>query len=252
MTRYEQPGGGTSTSTERMVYYSPEISGPRIEETRAEWQIYSELASHVYPERRASIHYDNSQDIREEIAKAAPSYEGIQYLQRTGDVFQYGGAWLCEGGICPTSDGRGKLIAIELPERRKPEGHFYMTTRRGKKFNSMIYGEKDSFNAAERNDVLIDKEDGRMLNIQDGEAIIVYNHVGMLHGQAKFANIRKGNIELYWPEANVLFPKGVYEQHAGIPEYNATVIVEQADTYHANKDTRYVEKRVDELEDVTN
>src|SRR5690625_6258886 len=35
MTRYEQPGGGTSTSTERMVYFSPEIKGPRIEEARA-------------------------------------------------------------------------------------------------------------------------------------------------------------------------------------------------------------------------
>ena len=33
MTRYEQPGGGTSTSTERMVYFSPEIKGPRIEES---------------------------------------------------------------------------------------------------------------------------------------------------------------------------------------------------------------------------
>src|SRR5699024_11184594 len=32
MTRYEQAGGGTSTSTERMVYFSPEIKGPRIEE----------------------------------------------------------------------------------------------------------------------------------------------------------------------------------------------------------------------------
>ena len=31
MTRYEQPGGGTSTSTERMVYFSPEIKGPRME-----------------------------------------------------------------------------------------------------------------------------------------------------------------------------------------------------------------------------
>ena len=43
MTRYEQPGGGTSTSTERMVYFSPEIKGPRIEEARAEWEIYVDL-----------------------------------------------------------------------------------------------------------------------------------------------------------------------------------------------------------------
>jgi len=249
MTRYEQPGGGTSTSTERMVYYSPEIAGPRIEEARAEWQIYSELASLVYPERKASIHFGSSQDIREEIAKAAPAYDGIEHLRRTGDVFQYGGAWLCEDGICPTPDGRGALLAIEQPDRRKAEGHFYMTTRRGKQFNSMVYGEKDSFNNAERNNVLIHEEDGRKLHIRDGEAIVVYNQVGMFHGRAKFENIRTGNIELYWPEANVLVPKGVYEQHAGIPEYNTTVIVEKADTYHAHKDTRYVERRIDELED---
>src|SRR5690606_3361923 len=129
-TRYEQPGGGTSTSTERMVYYSPEIAGPRIEEARAEWQIYSELASRVYPERSASIRFASSQAIRDEIAKAAPAYDGIQHLRVTGDVFQYGGAWLCEDGICPTPDGRGTLLPIELPERRKPEGLFYMTTRR--------------------------------------------------------------------------------------------------------------------------
>ncbi len=249
MTRYEQPGGGTSTSTERMVYFSPEITGPRIEEARAEWQIYSELASRVYPERSASIQFDNSQDIREEIAKAAPAYDGIQHLRATGDVFQYGGAWLCEDGICPTPDGRGTLMAIELPERRKSEGHFYMTTRRGKQFNSMIYGEQDPFNAAERHDVLLNEGDGRKLELLDGEAIVVHNHVGMFHGRAKFANIRKGNIELYWPEANILFPKGVYEQYAGIPEYNTTVIIERADTFHSHKDTSYVEKRIDELED---
>ena len=35
MTRFEQPGGGTSTSTERMVYFSPEIKGLRIGEGSA-------------------------------------------------------------------------------------------------------------------------------------------------------------------------------------------------------------------------
>ncbi len=54
MTRYEQPGGGTSTSTERMVYFSPEIAGPRIGEARAEWDIYVDLARRVKPEAAAA------------------------------------------------------------------------------------------------------------------------------------------------------------------------------------------------------
>ncbi|MGZ4112830.1 MAG: molybdopterin dinucleotide binding domain-containing protein, partial [Tumebacillaceae bacterium] len=163
-------------------------------------------------------------------------------------VFQWGGAWLCEGGVCPTADGRGKLLPIELPELRKPEGHFYVTTRRGKQFNSMVYSDTDPFNAADRFDVLLNAQDAQELNIRDGEAIVVYNQFGMFHGRAHYEEIRSGNIGVYWPEGNVLLPKGVYEQYAGIPEYNTAVIVEKADTYHAQKDTRYVERRIEELE----
>ena len=42
---------------------------------------------------------------------ANPNYDGIQHLKKQGDVFQWGGAWLCEDGICPTPDGKGNLIA---------------------------------------------------------------------------------------------------------------------------------------------
>lgn len=248
MTRYEQPGGGTSTSTERMVYFSPAIDGPRIGEARAEWQIYADLAARIRPELKTAITFNDADRIRSEIALSAPHYDGIQHLHKQGDVFQWGGAWLCEGGICPTVDGKGNLLAIELPELRKPEGHFYATTRRGKQFNSMIYGEKDAFNDAGRYDVLMNETDAAELGISEGDAVVVYNRSGTFHGRAKYEAIARGNIELYWPEGNCLFPRGVYEPHAGIPEYNASVVVERADTYHALKDTKYTEKRIEELE----
>ncbi|WP_199619348.1 FdhF/YdeP family oxidoreductase [Paenibacillus alkalitolerans] len=248
MTRYEQPGGGTSTSTERMVYFSPEIEGPRMEEARSEWEIYVDLAGRVYPEKKHLIEFRSAQEIRNEITVAVPYYDGIQHLKNRGDVFQWGGAWLCEGGVCPTPDGRGNLLPIEQPELRKPEGHFYVTTRRGKQFNSMIYSETDPFNAADRYDVLIHVDDAASLNIREGETIVVYNRHGMLQGRAKFEDTRPGNIQVHWPEGNCLIPKGVYEKYAGIPEYNTAVIVEKAETYYAYKDTKYAEKRVEELE----
>ncbi|MBU9712617.1 FdhF/YdeP family oxidoreductase [Evansella tamaricis] len=248
MTRYEQPGGGTSTSTERMVYFSPEIKGPRIEEARAEWEIYVDLAKRVKSEEKDLIDVKSAKQLRDEIAKANPNYNGIQHLKNKGDVFQWGGAWLCEGGICPTEDGRGTLLPIELPELRKPEGHFYVTTRRGKQFNSMVYSETDPNNSADRYDVLIHSEDAKELGISEREAIVVYNKYGVYHGRAKFENTRQGNIQVYWPEGNVLIPKGVYETYAGIPEYNTAVVVEKAEQYYSQKDTKYVEKRVEELE----
>jgi len=248
MTRYEQPGGGTSTSTERMVYFSPEIRGPRMPEARPEWDIYGELASRVKPEGRSAAAFPDAESIRREIALAAPNYAGIERLGKPGDVFQWGGAWLCEGGVCPTGDGKGRLLPIELPELRKPEGRFYATTRRGKQFNSMVYGETDPFNGADRYDALVNPDDARRLSVKEGDAIVAYNRHGVFHGRAKFADIAVGNVEFYWPEANVLLPKGVYEPYAGIPEYNAAVVVEKAETYHALKDTRYVEKRIEQLE----
>ena len=248
MTRYEQPGGGTSTSTERMVYYSPEIAGPRIGEARAEWAIYAELAAKVNPEHKQRVGFRSAQEIRDEIAKAVPYYDGVQHLKNRGDVFQWGGAWLCEEGICPTPDGRGQLLPIELPELRKPEGHFMVTTRRGKQFNSMIYSDTDPFNDADRYDVLMNGEDAGSLGLKAGDAIVVYNRYGLMHGRVKPVAIRGGNIEVHWPEGNSLIPKGVYEPHAGIPEYNIAAVVEKAETYHAFKDTRYVEKRIAELE----
>ncbi|UCZ53127.1 FdhF/YdeP family oxidoreductase [Bacillus shivajii] len=248
MTRYEQPGGGTSTSTERMVYFSPEIKGPRIGEARPEWEIYVDLAKRVKPEGSSVIDYKTAQEIRDEIAIAHPKYDGVQHLKNKGDVFQWGGAWLCEGGECPTEDGKGQLLPIELPELRKPEGHFYVTTRRGKQFNSMIYSDRDPNNNADRFDVLINQSDAKGLGINEGEAIVVYNKYGTFHGRAKYDRTKQGNISVYWPEGNVLIPKGVYEQFAGIPEYNTAVIVEKAETYHAHKDTKYVERRIEELE----
>lgn len=251
MTRYEQPGGGTSTSTERMVYFSPEIEGPRIEEARSEWEIYVDLAARIRPDAVEKMNFQEAHEIRAEIAKANPNYDGIQHLKEQGDVFQWGGAWLCEGGVCPTLDGKGTLFAIDIPENRRTEGNFYVTSRRGKQFNSMIYSSKDAFNGADRYAIIMNEEDAAVLNIKEGEAVVTYNKFGTYQGTAKFEDIAKSNIAVYWPEGNVLLDKRAYEQYAQIPEYNIGAVVEKAETFHAQKDQRYVEKRVEELEMTT-
>ncbi|MFS0861238.1 FdhF/YdeP family oxidoreductase [Fredinandcohnia sp. 179-A 10B2 NHS] len=249
-TRYEQDGGGTSTSTERMVYYSPEIEGNKnlIEEARSEWKIYIDLAKRVKPETAHLVDFKSGQEIRDEIAKANPDYDGIQHLKKKGDVFQWGGAWLCEDGICPTPDGRGNLIGVEIPDLQKKDEQFILTTRRGKQFNSMIYKEVDPFNAAERNDVLINPDDARELRISEGENIVVYNGFGVFQGKAKFADIARKNLGVHFPEGNFLLPRGRYEKFAGIPDYNITVNVEKADRFNARKDVQYNEKHIEDLD----
>ncbi|MYL47285.1 FdhF/YdeP family oxidoreductase [Virgibacillus halodenitrificans] len=249
-TRYEQEGGGTSTSTERMVYFSPEIEGNKqeVQEARAEWKIYIDLAKRVKPETAHLVEFKDGQSIRDEIAVANRDYYGIQHLKKQGDVFQWGGAWLCEDGVCPTPDGKGNLIPIDIPSLDKPEGTFYITTRRGKQFNSMVYKETDPFNEAGRYDVLINPSDAKKLDITNEEAIVLYNQHGVFQGKAHFADITEGNVGLHFPEGNFLIPKGVYDGPSGIPQYSIAVKVEKAERFNARKDVDYLEDRVEDLE----
>jgi molybdopterin-dependent oxidoreductase alpha subunit len=107
-TRYEQDDGGTETSTERRVMFSPEI--PRqVGECRAEWKILRALAAAAYPERADKLGCETGWKMRDEIARVVPFYDGVQHLRKTGDAFQYGGPHLCADGHFETADGKANL-----------------------------------------------------------------------------------------------------------------------------------------------
>ncbi|WHZ22094.1 MAG: Putative formate dehydrogenase oxidoreductase protein [Nitrospira sp.] len=142
-TRYEQQGGGTETSTERRIIYSPEIPGPRPGEAMDEWEIPVLVARRLDPERAAKIFpWRDTHDIRLEIERVCPTYKGIGSLYKKGDQVQYGGPLLLAGRF-GTPDGKGRFTPIDLPEETTPAGRFFLTTRRGKQFNSMVGAEID-------------------------------------------------------------------------------------------------------------
>ena len=227
-TRYEQRGGGTETSTERYVIFSPEIEGRRIGEARAEWEIFMELAERVHPERKAQIHYKDCAQIRDEIAKAVPFYAGIEKLKKVGDAFQYGGRLLCENGNFPTPDGKGHFTTLTPPETSIPAGKFFLSTRRGKQFNSIVYDKRDPLTGAGRDAILISPHDGAALGLKDGDAVLVKSSAGQMRGHIKLMPIKPGNLQAHWPEANVLIKRGCCEPASHVPDYNAMVEVLKA------------------------
>jgi len=222
-TRYEQRGGGCETSTERRVIYSPEIPGRRIGESKPEWEILMEMAEHVYPERRNKIHFDCSADIRDEISRTVPSYDGVQNFKNNGDSIQWGGRRLCDGGNFQTQDGRAHFKALTPPAAEIPEGWFFLSTRRGKQFNSMVHSDYDSLTGASREDVLISKDDAVGLGLQDGSRVLLKSEAGELRGKIKVMPIRPRNVQVHWPEANVLIKRGRRDPRSGVPDYNALV-----------------------------
>ena len=225
-TRYEVPGGVTETSTERRVIFSPEIPGPRIGEALSEWEVFTELARRVRPDLAEKINFDGTTAIRQEIAQVIPQYAGIQHLKQAGDQFQYGGAHLCFGWNFPTSDGKAHFAALSPSKRELPEGCFLVATRRGKQFNSMVQERKDSITGAMREAVLISPVDAQQLGLKDGDAVVLKNDLGELKGRIYVAPIKPGNLQVHWPEGNVLLDKNKRSKE-GVPDYNALVRLEK-------------------------
>jgi molybdopterin-dependent oxidoreductase alpha subunit len=228
-TRYETPGGVTQRSTERRVMFSPEIEGRRIGEARPEWEILLDIARRVRPDRSRQLTYASTQQLREEIARVVPAYDGIQHLHKTGDQFQAGGRHLCENWVFPTADGKAHFFPVRLPKHEIPEGTFFVSTRRGKQFNSMVHAEKDAITGAVRNAVFMNAKDAAELQLAEGDAVTLRNDNGAYTGRVKIVEIARHNLQVMWPEGNVLLHRQKRSPESGVPDFNAYVTVERAE-----------------------
>jgi molybdopterin-dependent oxidoreductase alpha subunit len=224
-TRYEQAGGGTSTTTERRVAFSPELPGPRVGEARSEWEIFLDVARRAAPERAAVLGCANAHEIRAEIARVVPAYAGIERLHETGDSIQVGGERLCEGGEFPTVDGKARFVVVAPPPRTAPEGRFVLATRRGKQFNTMVWNDTDPLTGAERDALFVSEADAATLGVHAGDKVLVRSLHGEMRARVHLAPIRPGNVQAFFPEANPLLAPGTRDPASGVFDDNAVVEV---------------------------
>ena len=231
VTRYEAPGGGTETSTERRIIFSPEIPGRRIGSAKPEWWVFREIMLRVAPERRALVGLDDARSIRAEIARTTPLYTGIETLAAKGDQVQWGGPTLYADGRFGTKDGKAQfsIIALARAAHVTPvEGRFAVSTRRGKQFNSMIQREVDPLTGAERDAVFISAEDMRRLGLHEGSRVRLRSLTGSFDGRLKEEPIKPGNLEVHWPEGMSLLSSAEIDPDSMEPDYNALVSLEEA------------------------
>jgi molybdopterin-dependent oxidoreductase alpha subunit len=226
-TRYEQRSGGTSTSTERRIRFTPEIPGPRIAEAKPEWEIPCLIGQALLPERKDLFDYPDTRALRAEMARLMPLYRGIESLEKEGDWVQWGGPRLGVDRF-PTADGRAQLSVVALPRVDVPLGQFLLTSRRGKQFNSMTYGSRDPLTAGQKRDaILLDARDWAELGIRAGERIVVTSPTGSIQATAAVGPCRRGHAQGFWPECNELLGRK-YDPASGEPDYNTSVRIERA------------------------
>jgi molybdopterin-dependent oxidoreductase alpha subunit len=225
-TRYETPGGGTETSTERRIIFSPEIEGRRIGSARPEWRALCDVIARVRPGMADQLQFVDAGAIRAEIARAIPLYAGIETLQTAGDQVQWGGPRLFDDGEFATPDGRARLRAVKPLGRLLEPGTFFVSTRRGKQFNSMVQRDTDPLTGARRDAVLLSAEDAARIGAVDGTRVRLISSTGTFDGQAFIAPLHPGNLEVHWPEALALLDAAVVDPQSGEPDYNAVVRLE--------------------------
>ena len=68
--------------------------------------------------------------------------------------------------------------------------------------------------------------DAKRLQVTAGDRIRLRNTCGTYEGSVFLAELPHGNLQIHWPEGNVIIPRGVVDRRGGVPDYNARVHVE--------------------------
>jgi anaerobic selenocysteine-containing dehydrogenase len=91
----------------------------------------------------------------------------------------------------------------------------------------MVHRDDDPLTGARRDDVLISRHDASRLGLSDGDRVLLRSEVGQMHGRCRVAPIAPGNLQVHWPEGNVLLKRGISDPECGIPDFNARVEIER-------------------------
>ena len=208
-TRYEQDGGGTSTTTERRVAFSPEIAGPRVGEARSR----SGRSSSTSPgasDRNAPIVSGARRRRRSATRSRAscPRTRASSHLRETGDAIQVGGARLCEGGVVPDARRHGPLQRGRARRtERASDGRFVLSTRRGQAVQlDGVEGRRPAHRRRRATRCFLSDVGRRRARAsRDGDAVLVRSRLRRDAGAACTSRrSAPGNVQAFFPEANVL------------------------------------------------
>jgi len=141
---------------------------------------------------------------------------------------QWGGRRLFADGHFATPDRKARFAAVALVSPQTADG-FLVSTRRGKQFNSMVQREIDPLTGAGRKDILISPDDLAKLELDTGSRVTLRSAHGSFTGRLFAAPIKPGNLEVHWPEGNVLLSGDRLDPESMEPDYNAVVSLERAE-----------------------
>ena len=93
----------------------------------------------------------------------------------------------------------------------------------------MVWKAKDPLTGAGRDDLFMAEADARALGLVAGDRVAVRSDSGEVEAHVRISEIRPGNVQMFFPEANPLISAGRRDPVALVPDYNATVSISKLD-----------------------
>lgn len=197
------------TTQESMFNYVRLSDGgiERIASVRSEVSILADIASQLLGNNPVDFsEFKKHQKIRQAIARVVPGLEQLADIDVARREFHVRGRLLSTPEFA-TENGKARFAAGTTDDGAQPSRPFTMMTIRSEgQFNSTIYEEEDSYRGvSHRWTVLMNQQDMLELGIGEGDRVRLRSDSGEMSGvEVKRANLPKGDVAAYYPEANVL------------------------------------------------
>jgi len=209
LARDEEPAPTTQESMFNFVRLSD--GGPRrLQGPRSEISLIAAFGSKV---KETSTKVDwrsmrNPEEIRRWIASVVPGYSSIAEIGKSKEEFHIAGRTLHRPDFA-TDSGKARLHCHSLPELKgKQRCQFrLMTVRSEGQFNTVVYEEEDLYRNQDGRDViLMHPADMNEISLRHNQKVTVTSDTGKMSNirVREFGNIKRGNVLMYYPEANVL------------------------------------------------
>jgi len=227
LARDEEP---YKTTQESMFNYVRLSDGGKVRHqgVRSELDIIADVAAATL-KSSGPIEWDKMRDanlVRSWIAKLVPGFESLSDIGETKKEFQISGRVLHSEGF-PTANGRAKFHVHGIPRVPETGGTQFnlMTVRSEGQFNTVVYEEEDLYRGQERRDVvLMHPEDMKEQSLRENQKVTIKSSTGTMHGLlVRPFDIKRGNILMYYPEANVLVPRLV-DPSSKTPAFKCTSV----------------------------
>ncbi len=234
LNRFENPHKTTTESGNNFVRLNDE---GKTHLTKAdlipEIQFLTELADRIlgqYPVDWRRL--QDTQYIRQLIAKTVPGYEQMASIDQTQEEFTVTDRIFTTPRF-PTPTGKAKMLATPLPNLTLPDPQEFgapqsahgivlalMTGRSYSQHNTVVYKIDDQYRGMpHRNCILMNPTDAQTAGFANHQRVSVQGNVGKLEDvEVIYGSVRLGAALMFYPEVNVIF-KARIELRSGTPAY---------------------------------